>query len=657
MWWNPSLIFPFNFTHASSFALHLGILYTFATNIGAIENGLNTNGTLQYIGSLPSLPLIDAVQDSPLFLQDINFLVVTDVHSWVAGHPHNESLNADYGDVFSFYERLKNRSMEEEKDLFFVMNGDFMDGTGLSTYPPEYLTPILQQMPWDALNIGNHELYKNETIEYITQPGGFVDFWDGRYLTSNVLLSQSNAPIGERYTFLHGTYSGYTILTFGFLYDFLNNCQITTIETVESVVNSTWFQNVLEGNEENFDAILVLAHMDAFDPLVTVLLDKIRSICGPNMPVQFITGHSHARKFQQLDPFSTSFEAGRYLDTIGFASLSFNATSASFDHIFIDADIAVMKDMLDMPESESIETKLGRDLTELIVSTQDKLGLNQVIGCSPMTYYVTNSLNEPDSLWGLYVNTIVPRQLFKGSDSKILIQNTGAFRYDLFEGNTTLNDIVTVSPYNDTLYMISEEVNGSDFLRAFGEPNAIDDNAYVATLPQLVVSGSIVKDKVYKVYTVEFDVGFVSSRLSLATGRVLNPLKVDGQTTGTLWLNFIKDHWTCSEEVEKQDAPEGNSWKKFTDFIGSFTPVKMIAFIMTFIVIVFFGWMFLCRQTRQRVSADDYEVESYDHSYDDDSGILSQSEDENSSVFPISTNGTPKANRLYHSIPDENGIV
>eukprot|EP00557_Chaetoceros_sp_GSL56_P002281 CAMPEP_0176502604 /NCGR_PEP_ID=MMETSP0200_2-20121128/14846_1 /TAXON_ID=947934 /ORGANISM="Chaetoceros sp., Strain GSL56" /LENGTH=551 /DNA_ID=CAMNT_0017901695 /DNA_START=559 /DNA_END=2214 /DNA_ORIENTATION=+ len=550
-------------------------------------------------------------------------------------------------------------SIEEEKDLFFVMNGDFMDGTGLSTYPPEYLTPILQHMPWDALNIGNHELYKNATIEYITQPGGFVEFWDGRYLTSNVLLSESNSPIGNRYTFLRGTYSGYTILTFGFLYDFLNNCPITAIETVESVVNSTWFENVLQGNVEEFDAILVLAHMDAYDPLVTVLLDKIRLICGSNMPVQFITGHSHERKFYQLDPFSTSFEAGRYLDTIGFTSISFNASFADFDHVFIDANINVMRNMLGMSDSESIETELGRNLTDLIVTTQEKLGLNQVIGCSPMTYYLTNSLEEPNSLWGLYINTVVPYQLFKGSDSMILIQNTGAFRYDLVEGNTTLNDIVTVSPYNDTLYMIREEVNGSDFIRAFGEPNVINDDAYLATLPQLVVSGSIDKDKVYKVYTVEFDLEFVSSRLAMTTGKEFTPLKLDGLTSGILWLNFIKDQWTCSKgnKNEEDQDDEGNPWKKFTDFIGSFTAVKLIAFIMTFIVIVFFGWMFLCRQSRQRVSADDYEDQSYDQSYDDDSGILSQSEDESSSVFPITTNGTPKANRLYHSIPDENGIV
>jgi len=93
---------------------------------------------------------------------DINVLAVTDVHAWVAGHaPHEPRYDADYGDILSFYERVKYASQSKGKDLFFVMNGDFVDGTGLSSIPPDKLTPILMKMPWSAVNIGNHELYHN----------------------------------------------------------------------------------------------------------------------------------------------------------------------------------------------------------------------------------------------------------------------------------------------------------------------------------------------------------------------------------------------------------------------------------------------------------------------------------------------------------------
>ena len=194
-----------------------------------------------------SSPLINnSAMQMQLTMQDINILVVTDVHSWVGGHPHNDTLDVDYGHVLSFYERLQEISLRQEKDLFFVMNGDFVDGTGLTTYPPEHLTPILEKMPWDAVNIGNHELYRNSTIEYIMKEGGFVDHWQGRYLTTNVLLVETGEPIGDRYTFLKGTFSNRTILTFGFIYDMPDSCSMTMVEYVEEVVNTDWFREIID---------------------------------------------------------------------------------------------------------------------------------------------------------------------------------------------------------------------------------------------------------------------------------------------------------------------------------------------------------------------------------------------------------------------------
>jgi len=504
---------------------------------------------------------VESTSAAPLVLQDINLIVVTDVHSWVAGHKHNNTLDANYGDVVSFYERLRDRSVVEKKDLFFVMNGDFIDGTGFSTYPPEHLTPILQKMPWDVLNIGNHELYRNSTIEYITQPDGFVDFWKGKYLTSNVLLVETGEPIGNRYTFLQGDFSEKTILVFGFLYDFQNHCPITEVEYVETVVNATWFQDVLKRTEKNFDAIVVLAHMDAFDPLVDVLLAKIRSICGDEMPVQFITGHSHQRKFKKLDNFSTTFEAGRFLDTIGFASLSFKDDNVLFEHEFIDGNVDAMKVSLGTA-SESFETEKGRELKTLIQTTETRLGLNKEVGCSPITYYLQNGLDKDNSLWRLFSKTIIPNQLFKGSDSMLFVQNPGALRYNLFQGIITRNDLIAVSPYNDTLFKVGSAINGTDFIQAFGEPNQVDGTAHFSELPQLIVSGNVIPDKEYEVFTVDFDLAYVTEKLGNITGNVLEPTQIE-QTTGTIFEKYIQDEWPCPEPEEEKEQ----TWQqKFKDF-------------------------------------------------------------------------------------------
>lgn len=99
--------------------------------------------------------------NTTLPFSDVNIVMVTDVHSWVGGHGRHEDLDADYGDVWSFYHRLA--QTHADQDLYFVMNGDFVDGTGLSTIPPALLTPILEHMPWAAVNIGNHELYYDGT--------------------------------------------------------------------------------------------------------------------------------------------------------------------------------------------------------------------------------------------------------------------------------------------------------------------------------------------------------------------------------------------------------------------------------------------------------------------------------------------------------------
>ena len=90
--------------------------------------------------------------------------------------------------------------------------------------------------------------------------------------------------------------------------------------------------------------------------------------------------------------------------------------------------------------------------------------------------------------------------------------------------------------------------------------------------------------------------------------------------------------------------------------------VKIIAFIMTFFVIIFFGWMFLCRHPHQRLSDEDSVEE--EASYGDNSGIdFSTCSDDDGSLFPISAK-TPTnsfsglSSRSYQTMStEENAIV
>jgi hypothetical protein len=426
-------------------------------------------------------------------LGDINILVVTDIHGWIAGQHarHEPNLNVDFGDLLSLYQKLSS-SCDNDGDWFLLFNGDFMDGTGLSQIPPFELTTILQQMPFSALNIGNHELYHNEVVDYLQQPGGFVDSWQGRFLASNVnylVQDEKNRgepqpqqrPFASRYMFLKGSMRNTTLLTFGFLYNMDNHCNHTRVQVVEETLQEEWFINVLtttnnntnrnhnngssNHHHHNYDAILVLAHMDAVDPLVYKIWDAIRALVGLSMPIQFITGHSHRRHYEYLnnDPLSTTLEAGRYMDTIGFVSLTLpttttrqrrqeqrrrrrrqqdpsssntttDTTPAIFQHAFwetnhdflqqnvwrdggrggVVSDTSSVVEDGNSSDDDDGSTKEGRALTRQMQDLQQRLGVLEVVtACAPpSSFALDKSIDDMTSLWWLYINQVIPKTLF-----------------------------------------------------------------------------------------------------------------------------------------------------------------------------------------------------------------------------------------------------
>ena len=60
---------------------------------------------------------------------------------------------------------------------------------------------LMQQVPFDAYVVGNHELYVASTARELVD-SGLVSWLDGGYLTGNVLWAEgpeAGAPIGSRY--------------------------------------------------------------------------------------------------------------------------------------------------------------------------------------------------------------------------------------------------------------------------------------------------------------------------------------------------------------------------------------------------------------------------------------------------------------------------
>jgi 2',3'-cyclic-nucleotide 2'-phosphodiesterase (5'-nucleotidase family) len=492
-----------------------------------------------------------------LFENDITVMVVTDVHSWVGGHgPQEPLLNINYGHVVSFYERLFQLAQQQEnKDLFFVMNGDWIDGTGLS-FDLLALTQILQQMPWDAINVGNHELYHAPLIEFITQPGGLVDWFGNKYLSSNIVRASSNQkPLGHRYVVLQGTNSA--VLTFGFLYNMKDHVPSVQVEEIEAVVQEAWFIQAL--HNETYDAILVLAHMHVQDPLVQVLLQKIREQVGMTMPVQFITGHTHMRDYAVLDEWSASFEAGRYLDTIGLVSFpkanqsnTTNVTSHTFTHHFLDANQETLRAVLQV---DSIDTPKGVALSQFIATVRDEMGLNQEMGCVNQSYYTTSALNDSSSLWGFFIKVVIPHVL---PGKHALMLDKGDLRYDLLKGRVRLDDIIAVSPFNDTLYYW-KDVPGSVILQLNESMNVQQDSSFLPLLPSYILAPSeaIVPSNLYELLTSEFEIPSIREALVAIFPKALQMEPKPTDLTATqLWLNYFREHSSCGIAHLEPTTPE-----------------------------------------------------------------------------------------------------
>lgn len=474
---------------------------------------------------------------------DINVLIVTDVHSWVAGHMHEPQYNANYGDVLSLQHYIKEDCIRNKRDLFFIMNGDINDGTGYSADPPEQLVPLLEKLPWDAVTVGNHELYKNDFVNYIGRK--FIPFWGDRYLTANVMNATTGQPLGRTHKFLRGQF-GAVVLAFGFLYNMPDHDTAVEVVEVEKVVQQQWFQNVLSGAEGNFDAILILGHMDHADHLVTVILRSIRKL-RPDVPVQFVTGHSHIRAYTPLDNAACSFEAGHYLDTVGFASFpkqrNVSSDTASFQHVFIDANVDKFKALVGLQSGDRFLTEEGAALTEQIERAGRSMGLSQVFGCAPRTYRNGVAFNQTDSLMRLCMNEVVSRTLFRQNTSKVFVVSKGSLRYDLFEGHVTKNDIVTMTPFADKFWLLGERVQGSLV-------------SSVLRMRPGFASTPFDEQGIVELYGGSFDVGsldrpgdLLKTLLSLTNGTTTVEERFPGKTTTSLWYDFVSSAWPCKKEA------------------------------------------------------------------------------------------------------------
>jgi hypothetical protein len=329
---------------------------------------------------------------------------------------------------------------------------------------------------------------------------------------------------------------------------------------VEKVIREAWFENAL--HKETYDAIMVLAQIDAEDGLITLISDKIRALdVGLDIPIQFIAGHTQKRQHKRVDEWSHSFQAGANLDTLGFVSFPVNATAKAkpkeakslFEFAYLNTSAYSLNHILG--DLETFRTELGQNLSQSIQDTRHFLGLDEVVACPIQDYHLENHILRKQSLWGLWRKQVVPNEICKDRKFCIVLVSSTSFRYGVRGSASsgdemTLDDVVAIAPLLEPVYHIGK-VNDYAIQRMNSSLN-IDSNQHHHTLPSYVMAGEIEERGDYDLYTHERDLPVILAELERLFVKDIEP-KTTGDKDTLYWLRYAQDTWICpgKEKNEK----------------------------------------------------------------------------------------------------------
>ncbi|ODH47650.1 hypothetical protein GX48_06267 [Paracoccidioides brasiliensis] len=451
----------------------------------------------------PEAPKATTKTKGPLEWGQINFLHTTDTHGWLAGHIKEENYGADWGDYVSFVKHMRKRANELNVDLLLIDTGDLHDGNGLGdTTKPNgiYTNEIFSTIDYDLLTVGNHELYVTE-VAYETF-ANFSKFYGKRYLTSNVqILNDATGEFEDMGNkFRHFTTDhGLNIMSFGVLFDFKGNSNVSKITKAEDMIKEQWFIDAVK--LEPIDLFVVIGHNPVRSTEPSSTLSKVQKAIRdlrPEVPIQIFGGHAHVRDFVVWDMKSTGLASGKYCETVGWLSMSgiksstfkgsekprgvpnpsrkaiANETAStrmpqSCDRAR-DKDILYSRRYLDWnrltfafhavgSQDPKLDSKLGKWVTGDITEFRKAQNLSVVIACVPQTYCVTcKPFGDEGNIFTLAERALAATVInqSRANIPRLILMNTGNIRYDLVKGPFTLDDSYTVSPYQNTFQFISD---------------------------------------------------------------------------------------------------------------------------------------------------------------------------------------------------------
>lgn len=443
---------------------------------------------------------------APLEWGQINFMQTTDTHGWLEGHIKERNYGADWGDFVSFTKHMRKKARKLGVDLLLVDTGDLHDGAGFSDATPvngNVSNAIFQNIDYDLLSIGNHELYVTD-IAY-SHFYNFSKVYGDRYVTSNVQIRNPETGqfeyMGSKYRYFT-TEQGLRIMAFGVLFDFRGSSNVSRVITTGNLTREQWFLDAVNYTKP-IDLFVVIGHnpvrRNETSSTFGTLYNTIRRI-RPDVPIQAFGGHTHIRDFVVYDNKATGLEAGRYCETLGWLAISGIKSStckaphnpkgvpnptrpavppASTGTASVSPPLSTTPSTLryarryldwnrltfayhargSQPYTSTFDTERGLNITSEITSWRDKLNLTDLYGCAPETYcQYCRPFLAPGNIFTLLqqaLSTVIVNETRKDI-ARIILVNTGSVRFDLPKGPFTYDDSFIVSPFRNRIQFIPD---------------------------------------------------------------------------------------------------------------------------------------------------------------------------------------------------------
>ncbi|GKT27967.1 putative multi-domain containing protein [Aduncisulcus paluster] len=452
---------------------------------------------------------------------EMTILHTSDIHGWLLGHRHEDNYDANIGDVLSYLEHRR-----ETEEFYFFDSGDAVQGTGISDADDPHgihVWEFLNQLGYDGMTLGNHGIGETESMPVLHS---MMDMFDGIYLTANQRYLDEDTVFGNaKYkTIQHkiDETENLNIGVTGLVYDGAGTDQIIVIPSAELIEEEDFISFV---NDHDF--LIFLAHVSSDDEELEVILAKIRDLRGEDFPVLFLTGHSHQLRRNWM-PYGVNddhqayySEPGCYMRYIVGLDITFyrdetdpdsiwhfNYVEGGTSPIWYDTIYVDREDFIEdtgFTDYEDFLTPNGIALQDQADTFANQLELNEIVGCAKYKYSKSEYPSNPESLFYLYFEAVLPTTVYPYSDSPypfVSIMNSGSIRGHMYEGEILKDDLYTMIPFENA-YVEFRGVTGEMVYAILNGMNYGTDDSTELTMQEWErnLANTFYKDVPYMIYS------------------------------------------------------------------------------------------------------------------------------------------------------------